>query len=207
MRKKYGMVIVYVVLVLALVASLYNLFFPRQAKLGVLYKGYYDSIESSLDVIKDNMDEIANVDDDSNWTELKETYLKDEQLKETYNLLVEDITKCYLLSAYLKNKIYDNKKVLSYKNKRSISTKDLLKLSENENCLKDFDKYNSLTLSDDEETSEKLMKQISIIIDYEYGTSNDGTFISVIEEEAITVSKIASLSRWLKIEYNSALSN
>jgi len=203
MKRKYGIVIVYIVLILALILSLYNLFHYQKTKLGILYKDYYDSIGSSLDEIKDNMDEIAISDDDSNWTELKETDLDDKQLKKTYNLLVEDITKCYLLSADLKNKIYDNKKVLNFKNKISISEKDLLELSENENCLKDFDKYNSLTLSNDAETSEKISKQISIIIDYGYGTSNDGTFISVIEEEAINVSKIASLSRWLKIEYNS----
>jgi len=203
MKSKYSIVIIYAVLILALALALTNLFNPKQAKLGLIYKDYYYSIESSLNVIKDNMDEIAISDGNSNWTELKETNTNDKKLKETYNLLVEDITKCYLLSTDLKNKTYDNKKVLSFENKRSISEKDLLKLSENENCLKDFDKYNSLTLSDDEATSEKIRKQISIIIDYGYGTSNDGTFVSVIEEEAINISKLASLSRWLKIEYNS----
>ena len=61
----------------------------------------------------------------------------------------------------------------------SISEKDLLKLSKNENCLKDFDKYNSLTLSDNAETSEKMRKQISIIVDYGYGTSNRITSYNV----------------------------
>lgn len=203
MKRKDSIVIVYVVLILALILSLYNLFNYPKTKLGVLYKDYYDSLENSLNVIKNNMDEITISDDDSNWAELKETDIDDKQLKKTYNLLVEDITKCYLLSSDLKNKIYDNKKILSFKNKRSISEKDLLQLSENENYLKEFDKYNSLTLSDDPDTAEKIRKQISIIIDYEYGTSNDGTFISVIEEEAINVSKIASLSKWLKVEYDS----
>jgi|GEM_PF-2805490 len=203
MKRKYSIVVVYAILAFVLIMSLYYIFTPNKTKLGVLYQDYYASIEKNLNVIEDNMDEITISDDDSNWLELKETDLDDKQLKKTYNLLVEDITKCYLVSTDLKNKVYDNKKVLSFKNKRSISEKDLLSLSKNENCLKDFDKYNTLTLSDDEDTSEKIRKQISIIIDYEYGTSNDGTFISVIEEEAINVSKIASLSKWLKIEYNS----
>jgi hypothetical protein len=183
--------------------SLYYIFNPHKTKLGILYNAYYTSIERNINVTKDNMDEITISNDDSNWSELKEINTDDKQLKKTYNLLVEDITKCYLITTDLKNKVYDNKKVLSFKNKTSISEKDLLKLSENENCLKEFDKYNSLTLSDDAETSEKIRKQISIIVDYGYGTSNDGTFQSVIEEEAITVSKIANLSKWLKIEYNS----
>lgn len=203
MKRKYSIVVVYAILAFILIMSLYYIFTPNKTKLGILYGDYYASIEKNLNVIEDNMDEIAISDDDSNWSELKETDLDDKQLKKTYNLLVEDITKCYLVSTDLKNKVYDNKKVLSFKNKRSISEKDLLSLSENENCLKDFDKYNTLTLSYDKDTSEKIRQQISIIIDYEYGTSNDGTFISVIEEEAINVSKIASLTKWLKIEYNS----
>lgn len=203
MKRKYSIVVIYAMLSLILIMSLYYIFNPHKIKLGILYSNYYASIERNIDVIKDNMDEIAISDDDSNWLELKETNTDDKQLKKTYNLLVEDITKCYLISTDLKNKVYDNKKVLSFKNKTSISEKDLLKLSENENCLKDFDKYNSLTLSDNAETSEKIRKQISIIVDYGYGTSNDGTFTSIIEEEAINVSKIANLSKWLKIEYNS----
>lgn len=203
MKRKYSIVVIYAMLSLILIMSLYYIFNPNKTKLGILYKDYYASIERNLNVIKDNMDEITIIDEDSNWSELKETNIDDKQLKETYNLLVKDITKCYLVSTDLKNKVYDNKKVLSFKNKRSISEKDLLSLSKNENCLKDFEKYNSLTLSDYEETSEKIKKQISIIADYGYGTSNDGTFTSIIEEEAISISKIASFSRWLKTEYNS----
>lgn len=203
MKRKYSIVVIYAMLSLILIMSLYYIFNPHKTKLGILYNAYYTSIERNINVTKDNMDEITISNDDSNWSELKEINTDDKQLKKTYNLLVEDITKCYLITTDLKNKVYDNKKVLSFKNKTSISEKDLLKLSENENCLKEFDKYNSLTLSDDAETSEKIRKQISIIVDYGYGTSNDGTFQSVIEEEAINVSKIANLSKWLKIEYNS----
>jgi TolB-like protein len=117
--------------------------------------------------------------------------------------LVEDIRTCYLQSTDLKNKTFDNIKILSFKNKRNITEKQLLQLSKNKSCLENFDKYNSLTLSDSPEISEKMKKQISIIIDYKSESNNDATFADSLTEEMTDISKVAGLTKWLKIEYYS----
>ncbi len=203
MKKKNFIVVVYTILVFALIMSLYNVFYYSKTKLGVLYKFSYDTIEGNLDTIKENMDKIAVSDDNSAWSSLKEINTTDKKLKETYDSLVEDISKCYLLSADVKNNTYDNLNVLDFKDKRAITDKQLIKLGKNETCLKDFDKYNSMTLSDSEETSNRLKKQIDIIIDYDASDFEDKTFIGMLNEETTTTREIASLTNWLEVEYNS----
>jgi hypothetical protein len=51
--------------------------------------------------------------------------------------------------------------------------------------------------------SDRIKTQISIIIDYKPASPGDKTFDDLLREELSTMSKIASLSKWLKIEYNS----
>jgi len=198
--EKRDYLIIGIILIIVLTIFLSNVFMPKQQTIGEKYKDIYNSIDYNIKRIEDNMNAITV---DGNWKQLKEINSNDEQLKNTYNLLLEDIKKCYLLYTDLENKIYDNLKILSFKNKEYITNNELEKLTKNESCLKYFNKYNDLDLSNNQESSEKIKGQISIIIDYKEEPYSYKTLDELLFDEAVTVSKIGALSSWLKVEYDS----
>jgi hypothetical protein len=201
MKKIYYFIIAYILFVIASGVVIYNSFSPN--KIGDVYSSIYNPLEYSIDTIKSDMDAITVSNDKWNWSKLKETNLNDKQLKNTYNLLVSDIRTCYLLSNDLENKTYSNMKIMSFKNKKNITDKELSELNKNENCLESFDKYNTLTLSDNQKLSEKIRTQIGIITKHDSLNVGYRTFDELLIEEMTTMSKVASISKWLKVEYYS----
>ncbi|MDD3996008.1 MAG: hypothetical protein PHC42_04880 [Bacilli bacterium] len=198
--EKKDYLIIAIISIITLTISLYNVFEPDKILLGETYKEMYGALDNNINIIEANMNEITVDSDD--WQELKELNIKDEKQKNTYNSLILDIKKCYLLSNDVKNKTYDNIKIMSFKNKEYANKYEILKLNKNETCLKEFDKYNSMVLSDNKDLSERLKTQINIIIDYKEEPDVYKSFYELLSLEAINMSKIASLSKWLKIEYN-----
>ena len=199
MKKKYYFIIGYIIFVILLGASIYRMW--NVPRVGEAYLYLYKPLEHQISIIEKNMNEITNNKGSNKWVKLKDLKLEDEKLKNTYNLLVEDIKICYLLVTDLKNEEYGNIKVIKLKNEIKVNEKQLSELTKRKNCLKNFEKYNTLALSDDPRLSNKIRNQISIIIDYNPNPSNHQTLEDIIYEELVTVSKIASLSNWLKIEY------
>lgn len=200
MKKKKGLMIFSLLMMGMLIISTYSIFYFRSEMLGYKYKGLYEPLENNINVIKENMDDITISNDEFNWYKLKKLDISDKKLKDTYNLLVADIRTCYLLETDLKNKIYDNLKILSFKNKKDISKEELLELSNND-CLNNFNKYNSLVLSDDENISERVKTQIGIIINEEKEDIVYDNFYSVLYNDLVTMTKIMNVSKWLKAEY------
>ncbi|MCK9330552.1 MAG: hypothetical protein M0Q94_11805 [Candidatus Cloacimonetes bacterium] len=198
--EKKDYLIIAIISIITLTISLYNVFEPDKILLGETYKEMYGALDNNINIIETNMKEITVDSDD--WQELKELNIKDEKQKNTYNSLILDIKKCYLLSNDIKNKTYDNIKIMSFKNKEYANKYEILKLNKNEICLKEFDKYNSMVLSDNKDLSERLKTQINIIIDYKEESDVYKSFYELLSFEAVNMSKIASLSKWLKIEYN-----
>lgn len=198
--EKKDYLIIAIISIITLTISLYNVFEPDKILLGETYKEMYGALDNNINIIEANMNEITVDSDD--WQELKELNIKDEKQKNTYNSLILDIKKCYLLSNDVKNKTYDNIKIMNFRNKEYANKYEILKLNKNETCLKEFDKYNSMVLSDNKNLSERLKTQINIIIDYKEEPDVYKSFYELLSLEAINMSKIASLSKWLKIEYN-----
>lgn len=198
--EKKDYLIIAIISIITLTISLYNVFEPDKILLGETYKEMYGALDNNINIIETNMKEITVDSDD--WQELKELNIKDEKQKNTYNSLILDIKKCYLLSNDIKNKTYDNIKIMSFKNKEYANKYEILKLNKNKICLKEFDKYNSMVLSDNKDLSERLKTQINIIIDYKEESDVYKSFYELLSFEAVNMSKIASLSKWLKIEYN-----
>jgi hypothetical protein len=202
MKKRYCFIVTYLLFIIVLSIFIYK-GLGGQKKTGEIYSSLYNTLKYNSDIIKANMNEIT----DNNWSKLKKTNLEDEKLKNTYSLLVSDIKTCYLLSNDLKNETYDNIKILSFKNKTSVTSEEVSKLNRNKNCLENFDKYDSLVLSNDQKLSERMKTQIGIIVDYKPEPSEYNDFYDLLSEESITMSKVASLTNWLKIEYYSHKNN
>ncbi len=126
-------VMAYVLFIIVLGISIHNSFNPK--KIGEVYASLYDPLDYSVDIIEANMNEITVSNDNWNWAKLKEINHGDEQLENTYDLLVSDIRTCYLLSNDLENKVYNNMKILSLKDKTSITEKEMSALRKNRSCL------------------------------------------------------------------------
>ncbi len=203
MKKVHLFIIIYVVFIIFLSISISKTLAPK--KLGEIYSYLYEALDNNFKKIEANMDEITISNDEFDWAELKEINTKDEQLKHTYGLLVSDIRSYYLFYSDLNNETNNNINLLSYEDKINISKKELRKLTNNNDYLNKFDKYNSMDLSDDQIFSDRIKAQINIIIDYNKDNYAYKDFEQLLYDELVTTSKIASLSSWLKTEYYSNL--
>jgi hypothetical protein len=201
MKKNFLFIIAYAVLTIVFIISVYGILTPT--KFGDIHGELYEPLDYYITSIKTNMDEISKTDENSNWVELKTINTNDEKLEKTYNSLVADINECYLLSSDINNEKTKNLKPLYFKNKSSISVEKVVEMNENLNCLDNFEKYNNMILSDNEDLNSKLQIQISIIIDSDSEPSGYRTFEELIYDDVVKMSKISSLSNWLKVEYNS----
>ena len=195
-KKNLGMAIIVTFLIIVLIIALYSIFTNKNLDFSDKYKSLYESIDYSKEVIKENMDEISVTNDNEEWVEMKAISNKDTKLKETYDSLIKDINTCYI-ELYAAGKL----SVMKFKTDKKISVKDLNNLNDQKNCLKNFDKYYSLQLSDNERLSERMKKQLKIIISYTPEENKKLSFEELITNKAIDISKIESLSKWLKIEY------
>ena len=203
MRKLSFFIIIYAVFVLVLSFSIYKTLSPNE--LGQTYSYLYESLDLYLNKIESNMNGITISNDEWDWVELKEINTEDEQLKNTYNLLISDIRTYYLSFCNSKSERNNNLSLLNFKDKTRITDKELSDLSNNDNYLENFDKYNSMILSNDQTRAERIKAQINIIIDYDKEESAYKDFGQLLYDELVTTSKIASLSSWLKTEYYSNL--
>lgn len=201
MKKVYFFIIIYAIFIFILSIAIYKTFNPK--KMGEIYSSLYEALDYQISKIETNMNEITISNDEWKWAEIKETNTNDEKLKNTYNSLISDIRTYYLTYYDLENKTYNNLKILSFEDKTSIADDELSELNNRDNYLKVFDKYNSMVLSDNQQLSDKIKKQINIIIDYSDKSSSNKTFDELLYDELVTTSKIASLASWLKTEYYS----
>ena len=197
-KKNLGMAIIVTFLIAVLIIALYSIFTNKNRDFSDEYPDLYESIDYSKSIIRENMDEITVSKGNDEWSSLKEINENDKSLINTYDLLVKDIKTCYI-ELYAAGKA----SVMTFKSERKISDKDLKILNKQKNCLENFDKYSSLQLSDNERLSGRMKKQIDIIINYTPEDNTNLSFRELVTNKAIDISKIESLSKWLKIEYDS----
>lgn len=200
MNKWYIIGIIYIVVASIACILIYNSLKPKT--LGQIYKDGYELFDYNIGIIEDNMNDITITIEEEKWVRLKDLNLDDEKLKATYNLIVDDIKTCYLMSTDLENKIFDNPKILSFRDKTNYTYDDIKKLNQNKNCLENFDKYNSLNISENPELENRIRAQIKIIINNQSKKADLKEFKDALYYELNIINKIASLSNWLKVEYD-----
>ncbi|NLL01654.1 MAG: hypothetical protein GX265_01350 [Mollicutes bacterium] len=196
MKKNYSGII-NSILVIILIITIY--FALRPVQFVKLYQNRFEVIEKSLETIEKNMEEIVT---DATWSSLKDIPKAEETQVDAYNSIVKDIKSCYLQEKDLGDESSDNIKILSYKEKRTIPKQELKAILDNDTCINNFEKYNTMVFSKDKNLNEKLQKQISLIINSELTNIKTLEFDEALSREANIIHNIANLSGWLKIEYN-----
>lgn len=195
MKKSFYGIINFVLLII-LGLAVYNAL--NVIKYGDTYKARFDVIEKSIVKIETNMKEITTND---KWDSLKPITTDEESLVTGFNMLLSDIKACYVEVKDFPNREIKNIKILDFKNKSKISSKNLNALYSN-NCLDNFDKYTDYQFTEDENLNQKLQEQILLIVNVDENHNDKKSFENLIIKESNIIHNIANLSNWLKIEYD-----
>ncbi len=212
MKKNKSMLVsvllVIIFAIVAIVSIVINI--KDNSKQSIINNEYLWKIyDSNLEVIKNNMDEIAVDDNNIKWFSLKKVNCKDEDYVSQLNSLTADIRLFYQSYTGTSDYTVDVYKLLSpFKNENTITLKELeeLKWSINrEGVLKRFKNYDNLLISEDNTRRERFISEIHKITDYMKNTEFDDntTFNDILIYKVYETQLVRDISNWLYQEYYS----
>lgn len=175
---------------------LFNLYRNTKTTIYDHYSYLYGIFDHNLNTLEENMNKTA-IKDNNGWTTLKDANIDDKLKKETYNSLIKDINECY--------KYYiSDKSIQKFKDKEEINIEELNEIKDI-NCINNFKKYATETLSENEKENIRLQTQISIMINYNEEELKNKTFETYLYLEVVRTNILLNLSRWLELEYNGTI--
>lgn len=187
----------------------------------IIYKNYNKKIDiqlsnqiwttydDSITIIKYNMSSITEPNESFEWWTLKDFDIEDDDYETVLNLLVADVRSCYL--EYNQSEEYFSNPILEYKDKRYITSKELEKLNLdmynelNQGCLKRFERYNALLISNDESLRNDVLSKTNKIFrikPIEIFNNKNATYNELLLRKIIEVHYIEDISEFLIKEYN-----
>lgn len=187
----------------------------------IIYKNYNKKIDiqlsnqiwttydDSITIIKNNMSSITEPNESFEWWALKDFDIEDDDYESVLNLLVADVRSCYL--EYNQSEEYFSNPILEYKDKRYITSKELEKLNLdmynefNQGCLKRFERYNALLISNDESLRNDVLSKTNKIFrikPIEIFNNKNATYNELLLRKIIEVHYIEDISEFLIKEYN-----
>jgi len=187
----------------------------------IIYKNYNKKIDiqlsnqvwatydDSMTIIKNNMSSITEPNESFDWWTLKDFDIKDDDYESVLNLLVADVRECYL--EYNQSQEYFSNPILKYKDKRYITSKELEKLNLdmynefNQGCLKRFERYDALLISNDESLRNNVLSKTNKIFRIkptEIFNNKNATYNELLLRKIMEVHYIEDISEFLTEEYN-----
>lgn len=187
----------------------------------IIYKNYNKKIDiqlsnqvwttydDSITIIRNNMSSITEPNESFDWWTLNDFNIEDDDYETVLNLLVADVRTCYL--EYNQSEEYFSNPILEYKDKRYITSKELEKLNLdmynelNQGCLKRFERYNALLISNDESLRNNVLSKTNKIFrikPIEIFNNKNATYNELLLRKIIEVHYIEDISEFLVEEYN-----
>ena len=187
----------------------------------IIYKNYnkkldiqlsnqiWATYDDSITIIKNNMSSITEPNESFEWWTLKDFDIEDDDYETVLNLLVADVRSCYL--EYNQSEEYFSNPILEYKDKRYITSNELEKLNLdmynelNQGCLKRFERYNALLISNDEYLRNNVLSKTNKIFrikPIEIFNNKNATYNELLLRKIIEVHYIEDISEFLVEEYN-----
>lgn len=187
----------------------------------IIYKNYnkkldiqlsnqiWTTYDDSITIIKNNMSSITEPNESFEWWTLKDFDIEDDDYETVLNLLVADVRSCYL--EYNQSEEYFSNPILEYKDKRYITSNELEKLNLdmynelNQGCLKRFERYNALLISNDEYLRNNVLSKTNKIFrikPIEIFNNKNATYNELLLRKIIEVHYIEDISEFLVEEYN-----
>lgn len=211
MKNKKEIIIVSVV-ILIVISNFISISIYKNAKTDIqLTNQSWDSYDNSINIIKNNMDSITEPNENFTWWELKSFDIEDNEYEKTLNLLVADVRMCYLEYTDDGTLYTNTNPIRKFRNKQNITAKELKKLNfdmYNESrtgCLKNFDRYNGILISNDEKLRNKVLNKINdllIIKSTELFNSQSASYNELLLRKTMEVQSIKNISDFLVGEYN-----
>ncbi len=102
----------------------------------------WENQDNKMNTIKKDMNEIAQLDESSNWIKLKDINIEDKEYLNQLNNIVTDINECYKEYNRIGDKYQNKSKILDYYNKVKVSEQELEMIrNEEDTCIPRFQKY------------------------------------------------------------------
>lgn len=166
----------------------------------------WETHDNRMDAIKKNMDEIAVIDENSNWIRLKDLDIENQKYLNQLNNLVIDINECYMEYNRMREKYQSKSKLLDYRTQNKLSDVELEYLQKEEDtCITRFKKYDAFIK---ENNNIDTNGNVWYFVDMVNGLSNEyqektkkSTFTELVVLRLSKVSMIERISRELNKEY------
>lgn len=162
--KKKKIVTILIAIVVLIIAIILIILGNKNANLKIDIDKYaWDAYQNNLDNIKMNMDNVAESNKDQLWFKLKDYKTNDAKYKTKLTNLVIDVKICY--QNYTERN--DLRKYL--KGKRTISKIEFNELKDNMkefSCLKRFDMYKLIVISEDADKEKEFLNTVKNVEDF-----------------------------------------
>lgn len=210
MKKSKTIIIGSIILIICLFALIIYNNFSRKIDIKSANKGW-NIYDKSISNIKDNMSAIAAPNQNFEWGTLKDIDIDDIEYKNTLNSLLADVRMCYLEYTDDGTLYTNSNPIRKYRDKKNISKRELKELTDvmiyeqRNGCLKYFEKYNVLLISNDEILRNKIYNITNSIVDfklYVFHLEKNETYDELLTKKILEVHLLEDISKFLIDEYD-----
>ena len=165
--------------------------------------------DENINDIKINMDSIMEADEEFDWGHLKDFDISDDGYEDALKSLAADIKWCYI--GFTDNgEFYTNSNpIRKYRDKKYITKEELELLnfySKNDSCLNSFSEFSGVSISDNKDLEERLLKHIKNINlnsrSRLFYNNDQATYNELLMRKINEVQLVKEASDFLVEEYN-----
>ena len=210
MKKSKTIIIGSIILIICLFALIIYNNFSRKIDIKSANKGW-NIYDKSISNIKDNISAIAKPNQNFEWGTLKDIDIDDIEYKNTLNSLLADVRMCYLEYTDDGTLYTNSNSIRKYRDKKNISKRELKELTDamiyeqRNGCLKYFEKYNVLLISNDKILRNKIYNITNSIVDfklYVLRLEKNETYDELLTKKILEVHLLEDISKFLIDEYD-----
>lgn len=210
MKKSKTIIIGSIILIICLFALIIYNNFSRKIDIKSANKGW-NIYDKSISNIKDNISAIAKPNQNFEWGTLKDIDIDDIEYKNTLNSLRADVRMCYLEYTDDGTLYTNSNPIRKYRDKKNISKRELKELTDamiyeqRNGCLKYFEKYNVLLISNDKILRNKIYNITNSIVDfklYVMHLEKNETYDELLTKKILEVHLLEDISKFLIDEYD-----
>lgn len=210
MKKSKTIIIGSIILIICLFALIIYNNFSRKIDIKSANKGW-NIYDKSISNIKDNISAIAKPNQNFEWGTLKDIDIDDIKYKNTLNSLLADVRMCYLEYTDDGTLYTNSNSIRKYRDKKNISKRELKELTDamiyeqRNGCLKYFEKYNVLLISNDKILRNKIYNITNSIADfklYVLHLEKNETYDELLTKKILEVHLLEDISKFLIDEYD-----
>lgn len=210
MKKSKTIIIGSIILIICLFALIIYNNFSRKIDIKSANKGW-NIYDKSISNIKDNISAIAEPNQNFEWGTLKDIDIDDKEYKNTLNSLLADVRMCYLEYTDDGTLYTNSNPIRKYRDKKNISKRELKELTDamiyeqRNGCLKYFEKYNVLLISNDKILRNKIYNITNSIADfklYVLHLEKNETYDELLTKKILEVHLLEDISKFLIDEYD-----